>query len=248
MYYLFNPWTRHSTFFIDAEIFTDRPPSYEYMNELKVELEKVSYICVVLWSTEWQFDCLWWPGPWESTGGYKSSCTWTWREGHLVQDVMILVQWLWTLRATEDTGFWVLTVWEFHTQLKIESSFTTLHHLMKIWVVIGYPVLDCYAECSASLNSALLYHIRCWRFVLLLIAVSMGMLYNNAWLNLALLYHFSCWRFGFLLASISLRVLFTLCDLIQHYCSAAAVEDLGFYWLWLGALYAFHDWFQNDYI
>jgi len=48
MYYLFNPWMSHSTFFIDAELFTDRPPSYEYINELKVELEKVSYICVVL--------------------------------------------------------------------------------------------------------------------------------------------------------------------------------------------------------
>lgn len=134
--------------FIDAQPLTNRPHGYEYVDELKVKLEKVSYICVVLWSTEWQSDCLWRPGPRESTGGYKSSCTWTWREGHLMQDVMILVQWLWTLRAAADADFWVLTIWEFHTQLKIESSFTTLHHLMKIWVVIGYTVLNCYAECK----------------------------------------------------------------------------------------------------
>jgi hypothetical protein len=52
--------------------------------ELGVKIErKMSYIYVVCLSTERQSNCLWRPGPWESIGGYKSACTWTWREEHL---------------------------------------------------------------------------------------------------------------------------------------------------------------------
>lgn len=45
VYYLFNQWASHSTFH-RCKPFTDRPPGYEYINELKVNLRE--YLTFVL--------------------------------------------------------------------------------------------------------------------------------------------------------------------------------------------------------